>query len=122
MAKRGRGRPPKSAQNDSMENREFPCQMCGKAYLSNPALYLHMKLKHTNVMQTISNNPGVCTGEKKARGRPRKIPSHFDHHMIGALGGGGGRTVDPTNENFLKSEDRAGGPTDPCFGFAELVA
>jgi len=21
----------------------------------------------------------------------------------------------------MKSEDKAGGPTDPCFGFAELV-
>ena len=72
-------------------------------------------------MQTISNNPGVSTGERKARGRPRKLPGQYDH-MIGAGGGlTAGRTVDPTNENFMKSEDKAGGPTDPCFGFVELV-
>lgn len=78
--KRGRGRPPKSAQSELLENREFVCQLCGKAYLSNPALYLHMKIKHTNVMQTISNNPGASTGgERKARGRPRKVAGQFDH-------------------------------------------
>lgn len=42
--------------------------------------------------------------------------------MLGqSSGGSSGRTVDPTNDNFMKSEDKAGGPTDPCFGFAELV-
>ena len=27
-------------------NKEFQCTKCGKTYLSNPALYLHMKIKH----------------------------------------------------------------------------
>jgi hypothetical protein len=27
-------------------NKEFQCAKCGKTYLSNPALYLHMKIKH----------------------------------------------------------------------------
>ena len=45
-AKRARGRPPKAAAEAMADSREFACQMCGKAYLSNPALYLHMKLKH----------------------------------------------------------------------------
>ncbi len=49
MQKRGRGRPPKTgSMHDGVpENREFLCQLCGKAYLSNPALYLHQKIKHT---------------------------------------------------------------------------
>jgi len=30
----------------SNQDKDFKCQMCGKTYLSNPALYLHMKIKH----------------------------------------------------------------------------
>lgn len=46
--KRGRGRPPKGSDGFQPENREFQCQVCGKSYLSNPALYLHMKIKHVS--------------------------------------------------------------------------
>jgi len=48
MLKRGRGRPPKGSSDLQPENRDFECQVCGKTYLSNPALYLHMKIKHSN--------------------------------------------------------------------------
>ena len=55
-SKRGRGRPPRYAAGVPGNNeipkeagiitRDFLCQICGKTYLSNPALYLHMKVKH----------------------------------------------------------------------------
>jgi len=35
-----------AAMNANGQQRDFVCQMCGKTYLSNPALYLHMKIKH----------------------------------------------------------------------------
>ena len=52
--RRGRGRPPKPINQMEMPgggegadgSREFVCQLCNKTYLSNPALYLHMKIKH----------------------------------------------------------------------------
>ena len=60
MIKRGRGRPPKTdmyggsgkdmyGQDMSQmrpQTKDFQCTQCGKTYLSNPALYLHMKIKH----------------------------------------------------------------------------
>ena len=29
--------------------------------------------------------------------------------------------VDPTNENYFKSDDKAGGPTDPTTGFQDIA-
>lgn len=78
-SRRGRGRPPKcipssiiSAEqfkdaNGNMIQRDFLCQICGKTYLSNPALYLHMKVKH------IQGEGRELGGEyKRGRGRPKK--------------------------------------------------
>jgi hypothetical protein len=45
------------------EGRNFKCDECGKCYLSIPALTMHKKTKH---------NYGA-DGEKKGRGRPRKM-------------------------------------------------
>jgi hypothetical protein len=75
--KRGRGRPPKNAagipysqcsqDNPNIITRDFLCTICGKTYLSNPALYLHMKVKH------IQENNQMVNGEyKRGRGRPKK--------------------------------------------------
>ena len=46
--------------------RDFLCQICGKSYLSSPALYLHMKTKH---VQALGNQAEV----KRGRGRPKRI-------------------------------------------------
>ncbi len=43
------------------EGRTFTCSMCGKSYLSYPALYTHNKQKHNN-----NNQSG------RGRGRPKK--------------------------------------------------
>lgn len=72
--KRGRGRPPKqptTPDNPAAANghnaRDFLCQLCGKTYLSNPALYLHMKVKHIQ-----GEGKQVNQEYKRGRGRPRK--------------------------------------------------
>ena len=50
-----------------------------------------------------SLNSGTGGPISRGRGRPRQ---NFDFTKI-----------DPTTELFLKSEGRAGGPTDPTIGF-----
>lgn len=47
------------SKNDS-EGRSYKCQTCGKAYLSYPALYTHVKTKHD------------LQSSMKGRGRPKK--------------------------------------------------
>ena len=75
--KRSRGRPPKMGSVFNPDNpeirdggqlgRDFMCSICGKTYLSNPALYLHMKVKH------IQGEGRQIDGEfKRGRGRPKK--------------------------------------------------
>lgn len=49
------------SKNDN-DGRSYRCQNCGKAYLSYPALYTHIKTKHD--LQS--------TGSTKGRGRPKK--------------------------------------------------
>lgn len=53
-------------------------------------------------------------GEKKGRGRPRKAPGCEGGSTVGAR-------LDPTNDGYMKSEDRAGGPTDPMCGFEDCI-
>ncbi len=82
--RRGRGRPPKMGLMFNQDNpemssvnngRDFMCSICGKTYLSNPALYLHMKVKH------IQGEGREINGEfKRGRGRPKKnVRKHYFH-------------------------------------------
>lgn len=110
-AKRGRGRPPRnldlsSGINPLNQTRDFVCQMCGKTYLSSPALYLHMKIKH----QQGEGKPIGPMPSRRGRGRPRK-GAEFEP------GYGNNQKLDPTGEMFLRAENRVGGPTDPLVGF-----
>ena len=54
---------------------------------------------------------------KRGRGRPKKDGLYNSY--AGAPGTGG--RLDPTNEMFLKTEDREGGPIDPITSFEENV-
>jgi len=56
-----RRRNKRRSKNDN-DGRSHKCQTCGKAYLSYPALYTHIKTKHD--MQG--------SGSGKGRGRPKK--------------------------------------------------
>ena len=139
VIKRGRGRPPKNPQpidgalqqhqykqdpyqnggNDNIngqmqQTKEFMCTHCGKTYLSNPALYLHMKIKHVQgegmPMETL----------KRGRGRPRK-DGQYNNGFGGATGQAGTNRLDPTGDMFLRTENREGGPLDPVLTFEDNV-
>lgn len=56
----GRNRNKRRSKNDN-EGRNHKCTLCGKSYLSYPALYTHIKQKHNT-----SGNSG------RGRGRPKK--------------------------------------------------
>lgn len=86
--------------------------MCGKTYLSNPALYLHMKIKH---QQGEGRAIGAPPGGRRGRGRPRVAG---EYNSSGYLGN---QRMDPTGEMFLRSETRAGGPCDPIHSFGDNV-
>ena len=50
-----------------VEGRMFKCQHCEKTYLSYPALYTHMKTKHSVPLEQTSMVNG------RSRGRPKKV-------------------------------------------------
>ena len=54
------------SKNDA-EGRMFRCQHCDKTYLSYPALYTHMKTKHSSPIEVFPMNAG------RSRGRPKKV-------------------------------------------------
>ena len=51
---------------------------------------------------------------KRGRGRPKK-----DGYYTSVPGQGG--RLDPTNDLFLKTDEREGGPIDPMINFEESV-
>lgn len=54
---------------------------------------------------------------KRGRGRPKKDGLYSSY--AGAPGTGG--RLDPTNDMFLKTEEREGGPIDPMTSFEDNV-
>ena len=51
----------------TIEGRNYKCEKCEKAYLSYPALYIHIKTKHE-----IDGNSLLSKNEDKKKGRPKK--------------------------------------------------
>jgi len=83
-----------------VEGRVFKCQQCDKTYLSYPALYTHMKTKHSVPLQ----DSQTATG--RTRGRPKKSkPSVKDS--------------DPSTFEFFTETHRAGETTDIISRFTE---
>lgn len=58
------------SKNDN-QGRDFKCKYCDKTYLSYPALYTHMKQKHSKGPDGELRNPPTSG---RGRGRPRKNP------------------------------------------------
>lgn len=89
------------SKNDNA-GRDFKCKYCDKTYLSYPALYTHMKQKHSKGPDGELRNPPTSG---RGRGRPRKNPY---------------QRLDPRTEDFFKAPEREGGPVDPLCCFKEV--
>lgn len=89
------------SKNDN-QGRDFKCKYCEKTYLSYPALYTHMKQKHSKGPDGEVRNPPTSG---RGRGRPRKNPY---------------QRLDPRTEDFFKAPERDGGPVDPLCCFEEV--
>jgi hypothetical protein len=68
-----------------------------------------MKVKH--IQQEGREIQGEFT--KRGRGRPKKNPDAPNPHPYGR--------PDTAIEQFMRSEDKAGGPSDPISGFEDCV-
>ena len=79
------------SKNDT-EGRTFICQLCGKSYLSYPALYTHRKQKH---------NTNLSSG--RGRGRPKKDISEQNIERI---------KFNPCGLSFFSKENRKGETTE----------
>jgi len=89
------------SKNDN-QGRDFKCKYCEKTYLSYPALYTHMKQKHSKGPDGELRNPPTSG---RGRGRPRKNPY---------------QRLDPRTEDFFKAPERDGGPVDPLCCFEDV--
>lgn len=62
------GKSKRRSKNDH-DGRDHKCKYCEKTYLSYPALYTHMKQKHSKGPDGEARNPPTSG---RGRGRPRK--------------------------------------------------
>lgn len=86
------------SKNDTV-GRDYKCTQCDKNYLSYPALYTHIKTKHSVRGETPITSV-------RGRGRPKKSTNKDSH-------------VDPTSIFYFHTEERKGGPTAVIYGFKE---
>lgn len=94
----GKRRRAKRRSKNDLDGRDYKCSFCAKTYLSYPALYTHMKNKHSKGedAQQLLLNSG------RGRGRPKKNAGRVT-------------TIDPESDDYFKTLDKGGGPTDPLF-------
>lgn len=90
----------KRRSKNDLEGRIYKCTHCDRTYLSYPALYTHIKTKHSLPGET----PSLTNG--RGRGRPKKNIVREDR-------------PDPTSPLFFRTEDKKGGPTAVIYGFEE---
>merc|ERR1712226_1111117 len=94
----GAGKGKRRSKND-VEGRDFKCNYCTKTYLSYPALYTHIKQKHSKGPDGEQRAPPTSG---RGRGRPRKNPYH---------------RTDPQKDAYFQQDEKKGGPTDPLLWF-----
>lgn len=97
--KNGKGK--RRSKND-VDGRDHKCKFCDKTYLSYPALYTHIKQKHSKGPDGEIRNPPTSG---RGRGRPRKNPY---------------QRTDPKSEEYFNVAERKGGPTDPLMHFDSI--
>lgn len=75
------GKSKRRSKND-VDGRDFKCKYCDKTYLSYPALYTHMKQKHSKGPDGEVRTPPTSG---RGRGRPRKNVSMNSPDLIFSL-------------------------------------
>ena len=75
-------------------------------YLSQPAVQAHMRSKH--LTSGTESEPVTYMSTNRGRGRPKKIYGKLPR-------------VNPESSEYFKMADKTGGPTDPLFGFEDVL-
>lgn len=91
----------KRRSKNDQEGRNYKCPHCIRTYLSYPALYTHIKTKHSLPGEA----PSLTNG--RGRGRPKKNVVHQDK-------------PDPSSPLYFRTEDKKGGPTAVIYGFSTI--
>lgn len=112
----GKKRRAKRRSKNDLDGRDYKCSFCPKTYLSYPALYTHMKTKHSkgekvtefNVNFKGSDSQQLLLNSGRGRGRPKKNAGRVT-------------TIDPESDDYFKTLDKGGGPTDPLYYFKEII-
>ena len=94
----------KRRSKNDLQGRDFKCSFCSKTYLSYPALYTHMKTKHS----TGPDGQQLLLNSGRGRGRPKKNAGRVT-------------TINPEAEDYFKTLDKGGGPTDVMNGIEEAI-
>jgi len=100
----GKRRRAKRRSKNDLDGRDYKCSFCPKTYLSYPALYTHMKTKHSKG----SDGQHLLLNSGRGRGRPKKNAGRVT-------------TIDPESDDYFKTLDKGGGPTDPLFYFDKII-
>lgn len=87
------------SKND-LHGRDYKCSFCSKTYLSYPALYTHMKTKHS----TGPDGEQLLLNSGRGWGRPKKNAGRVT-------------TINPESDDYFKTLDKGGGPTEVLYSF-----
>ena len=97
----------KRRSKNDVQGRTYKCNFCDKSYLSYPAVYTHMKKKHS---KGPDGQPLVAFNSGRGRGRPPKKSQGLSYRQ----------QIEPTSKDFFRTHERNGGPTEPSKGFGEV--
>jgi hypothetical protein len=86
------------------EGRNYRCQFWDKSYLSQAAVYTHVKSKHSGNMGDSSK----IISSTRGRGRPKKNSGKWV-------------TINPESEEMFNTVERFGGPTDPSEHLLKVI-
>ena len=93
----------RKSKNDA-DGRDFKCTFCIKTYLSYPALYTHMKSKHSQG----PDGQNFLLNSGRGRGRPKKNAGRVN-------------TIDPQSDDYFKTFDKWGWTMDILEHFDSVI-
>lgn len=86
------------------EGRDFQCNFCEKTYLSYPAMYTHMRTKHS----IGPDGRAITLNSTRGRGRPKK-------------NSGKCTKISPDSDAYFSTFEKRGGPTDPIKHLRDMI-